>query len=458
MVRALFLRGLAVVYLIAFASLLPQVDGLIGSNGILPAHDYLDAVRSDYGVGRYALFPTLAWFSSSDTFLHAMVWAGIVMAVLLLAGIVPLPATIGLYLLYLSICTIGQEFYSFQWDSLLLEVGFAAFLVAPPGIRPSYRTPPSRVAVWVFRFLVFRLMFESGAVKLLSGDPVWRNLTALSYHYETQPLPTPVAWYAHQLPLFLQKVSVVGTFVVELVVPFLFFTTRQFRIVAAWIVIAFQLMIAVTGNYTFFNLLTILLCVFLFEVKRPERTSWNARFVAVVLVAVGFLQLLGMFGIAANSVEPFSSINFRAQTFHLVNSYGLFAVMTTSRMEIVIEGSNDGQTWQAYEFKYKPGDTKRRLPWVAPYQPRLDWQMWFAALSDFRSNPWFQQFMLRLLEGRPEVTSLLARNPFPNSPPRFIRALAYDYHFTDWAARRQTSAIWTRTLRGDYFPAVSLKQ
>src|SRR5262245_60781661 len=257
MVRSLFLRGLAVVYLIAFASLLSQVDGLIGSNGILPAHDYLDAVRSDYGAGRYALFPTLAWLSSSDAFLHAMVWAGIVMAVLLLAGMVPLPATIGLYLLYLSICTIGQEFYSFQWDSLLLEVGFAALLVAPPGIRPSYRTPPSRVAVWVFRFLIFRLMFESGAVKLLSGDPVWRNLTALSYHYETQPLPTPAAWWMHQLPLFLQKISVVGTFTVELVVPFLFFTPRRPRIIAAWTVIAFQLMIAVTGNYTFFNLLTI---------------------------------------------------------------------------------------------------------------------------------------------------------------------------------------------------------
>jgi hypothetical protein len=456
--RSVFLRGLAVIYLIAFASLLPQISGLIGSNGILPAHDYLQNLRSDYGAGAYGLFPTLAWFNSSDAFLHAMAWAGIVLAVFLFIGLIPLPAAIGLYVLYLSIDSIGQVFYSFQWDALLLEVGFAAVLLTPPGFHPSYKSPPSRLAVWVFRFLLFRLMFESGAVKLLSGDPTWRSLNALNYHYQTQPLPTPMAWYAHQLPSILQKTSVLGVFLVELIAPFFFFAPRRLRVIAAWMAIGLQSIIASTGNYAFFNLLTILLCLFLFDVKVADRAPWNARFVAVVLVAVGFLQLLTMFGIAANPPEPLRSMDFRAETFHLVNRYGLFAVMTTSRKEIVIEGSDDGENWKAYEFKYKPGDIYRRLPWVAPYQPRLDWQMWFAALSDIQANPWFQQFVVCLLEGRPEVTSLFASNPFPNRPPRFIRGVAYEYHFTDWATRWTTGVIWSRTPAADYLRAVSLRK
>jgi hypothetical protein len=456
LVRSVFLRGLAVIYLIAFASLLPQIDGLIGSNGILPAHDYLQNVHSEFGARAYTLLPTLAWLNSSDVFLHAMVWAGIVLSLLLFIGFIPLPVTIGLYVLYLSLDSVGQAFYSFQWDSLLLEVGFAAVLVAPVGFHPSYKTAPSRAAVWVFRFLLFRLMFESGVVKLASGDPTWRNLTALSYHYETQPLPTPVAWYAHQLPMLVQKISTLGVFVVELIVPFLFFAPRRLRIVGAWTTIALQLMIAVTGNYTFFNFLTMLLCVFLLDIK-VERSPWNARFVAVVLILVGVIQLFTTFGTRIILPEPFSTMEFRAEMFRLVNHYGLFANMTTSRPEIVIEGSDDGGQWKAYEFKYKPGDVTRGLRWVAPYQPRLDWQMWFAALSNFQENPWFSQLMLRLLEGRREVTSLLAVNPFPDKPPRLIRAVTYDYHFTDWTTRRKTGAIWTRTLLGDYFPVVSLR-
>jgi len=307
MPRSLFLRGLAVIYLIAFASLLPQLDGLIGSNGISPAHDFLQTLRTDYGARAYTLFPTLAWVNSSDMFLHSIVWAGIALSVLLLIGVIPLPAAIGLYVLYLSIDTVGQVFYSFQWDALLLEAGFAAVLFAPLGWRASYKSPPSRIAVWVFWFLIFRLMLESGAVKLSSGDPTWRNLTALRYHYETQPLPTPIAWYAHQLPSLFQRISVAGVFFIEFGLPFLFFTTRRLRLVAAGTIIAFQLLIAITGNYTFFNLLTILLCVPLFmDMKRVERSPWNARFVGVVLLGLGGLQLLGMFGIGASLSEPFS--------------------------------------------------------------------------------------------------------------------------------------------------------
>src|SRR5438034_6458086 len=233
MARSVFLRGLAIVYLIAFASLLPQVDGLIGSNGILPVNDYLDTIDSEYGNTGYALFPTLAWFDSSNTFLHVMIWAGMALAILLFLRIVPLVAAIGLWVLYLSLDTVGQIFFSFQWDALLLETGFAAILLTPWGLRPLYRNPPPRMAIWLFRFLIFRLTLESGAVKLLSGDPTWRSLTALNYHYETQPLPTPPAWYAHHLPALFQTISVTGVFAAEIIVPFLFLTTRRLRIAAA---------------------------------------------------------------------------------------------------------------------------------------------------------------------------------------------------------------------------------
>jgi hypothetical protein len=462
MARSVLLRGLAIVYFIAFASLLPQVNGLIGSNGILPVSDYLETIDSEYGTSGQVLFPTLAWFNSSDTFLHLLIWAGIVLAIALFAGFLPLPAAIGLYILYLSIDTAGQIFYSFQWDALLLEAGFAAILLTPWGFRPDYMKPPPRMAIWMFRFLIFRLMLESGAVKLLSGDPTWRSLTALNYHYETQPLPTPPAWYFHHLPAVVQKISVAGVFAIELIVPFLFLANRRLRRIGAGITIAFQLLLAFTGNYTFFNLLTIILCfVPLLDDGKPASAGWSHRVVSVaslVLIALGLAQLLTMFGIPRGVPEPLASIDFRAETFHIVNRYGLFAVMTTSRPEIIIEGSDDGQNWKAYEFKYKPGDVNRHLPWVAPHQPRLDWQMWFAALSNYQNNPWFPQLLRRLLEGSPEVLRLLAVNPFPTKPPRLVRATTYDYQFSDAPTRRKTGAIWTRRYLGEYFPVVSLRQ
>ena len=214
MARSLLLRGLAIVYLIAFLSILPQIDGLIGSNGILPVRNYLEAIRSEYGTMGYLYFPTFAWVNSSNPFLHVLTWGGIALSIALLIGILPLAATVGLYLLYLSIDTAGQTFFSFQWDSLLLEVGFAAILLSPLGFRPAYADPPPRSAIWLFRFLIFRLMLESGAVKLLSGDTTWRNLTALNYHYQTQPLPTPPAWYFDHLPEVFQKLSVAGVFAI----------------------------------------------------------------------------------------------------------------------------------------------------------------------------------------------------------------------------------------------------
>ena len=496
---SLFLQGLALVYFVAFISLIPQIIGLIGEHGILPARDYLETIRSEFGSNRYSIFPTLAWLNSSDAFMQAMCWSGVVLAIALLVGIAPIPVAAGLYLLYLSINTAGQAFLSFQWDALLLEAGFAAILLAPWGLWPSYTTEPPKIPRWVLRFLIFRLMLESGAVKLLSGDPTWRGLTALNFHYETQPLPTPLAWYAHKLPEAFQKFSVGAVFFVELAVPFLFLMPRRLRIIGAWITIVFQLIIAATGNYTFFNLLTIVLCIPLFDDRHfrlhkkgppaalllgkgengnvpltkgdgreaaggrshtPLSTTFCARVrvaLSLLVIAIGLFQLFTTLGLSLPLPEFLNSLDDYARAFQVVNHYGLFAVMTTSRPEIIIEGSDDGENRKSYEFPFKAGDLMGPPRWVAPFQPRLDWQMWFAALGSYRDTPWFSKLMIRLLEGSPEVVGLLAKNPFPDKPPQYVRAVTYDYHFSSFATRRSTGAWWTRQSVGPYFPPVSLR-
>jgi len=309
--------------------------------------------------------------------------------------------------------------------------------------------------VWLFRWLIFRLMFFSGVVKWSSGDPAWRDLTALSYHYETQPLPTPLAWSLYQLPIGFQKASTILVFVVELIVPFLFFAPRRVRRRAAWITIAFQLLILLSGNYTFFNFLTIFLALWLFI--EPD---WSKRGVPHRAASIGLAVFIGVVS-GLLCLELFSvdlppggaQILHAVSPLRIVNSYGLFAVMTTARPEIIVEGSNDGENWQAYEFRYKPGGLNRAPPIVAPHQPRLDWQMWFAALGTYQQNRWFVGFMMRLLQGEPTVLRLLRSNPFPNAPPEYVRARLYLYHFTHSGER----GWWTREERGAYFPVVSLK-
>jgi uncharacterized membrane protein YphA (DoxX/SURF4 family) len=319
-------------------------------------------------------------------------------------------------------------------------------------------------------------MFLSGAAKLLSGDPSWRNLSAIAFHYQTQPLPTPLAWYMHQLPLGFHRVSAIMMFIVELGMPLLIFAPRRARHFAGWCIIFLLVLILLTGNYAFFNLLALALCLFLFDdfslaqilphaaIERAKRVRriWipvSARRTLVAALALLIFVVSGSQMLHAFfqwMPAPAQSLLGIVAPFGITNSYGLFAVMTTVRPEIIVEGSDDGSTWRAYEFKYKPGDLYRRLPWVAPHQPRLDWQMWFAALSNYRQNPWFINFMARLLQGSPDVIHLLARNPVPAAPPRFVRAIVYEYRFTDIATRRQTGAIWRRELLGTYLPPISL--
>jgi predicted DCC family thiol-disulfide oxidoreductase YuxK len=477
----LFLRLLGVVYFFAFLSLATQILGLIGQNGILPAGEFLAMVGARLGPQRYWYFPTLAWLSSSDTTLQVISAGGVLGSLLLIFDIAPLPVLSLLWMLYLSLVTVGQDFLAFQWDNLLLEAGFLAVLMAPWRLWPrgSPKAPPPKVARWLLWFLLFRLMFSSGMVKLTSGDPTWRNLTALEYHYYTQPLPTPIAWYVHLAPAWFQHGSAGFMFFIELAIPFLIFAPRLWRFVGGGFLILLQLLIALTGNYAFFNLLTLALCVLLFDdaflarffpralaerlraapskSRRFSLRRWATAPLALVILAAGLLHLADLLSIEWMPSSAFQLLS-DLEPLRVVNSYGLFAVMTTSRPEIIIEGSNDGETWLDYEFKFKAGDLRRAPRWVEPFQPRLDWQMWFAALGDYRSSPWFSHLMLRLLEGSPPVLALFDRNPFPHSPPKYVRALIYDYQFTAWSERRTQGAWWHRRLLGAYFPAVTLKR
>lgn len=461
--EALFLRLLGLIYIAAFVSWIPQIVGLSGSHGIEPAAQLLNALRGERGAGAFLQLPSLFWFGISDTGLIACCVAGCIAGLLLLIRVIPRIAAIVCWLLYLSIVSVGQPFSNFQWDALLLEAGFLAFFAGAPWL------------VWAYRFLVFRLMFESGIVKLLPHDPSWLHLHALRFHFMTQPLPNPIAYYAYRAPTWLLDSMTAGTMAIELGAPFLLFCPRLLRYVGVALLMFLQLLILLTGNYAFFNLLSLALCLWglddhTFEpLARVLRTGWpkfrahttrnpTARIAVNVALAVlmffGGVELIDMFDPEFGSIAkiPISLL----APFDIVNTYGLFAVMTTTRPEIVIEGSNDQTKWLEYSFPYKPGELHRGLPFIAPYQPRLDWQMWFAALGGIQENRWAANLIFRLLTGERSVLGLLNPAPFP-TPPHYIRALLYQYQFTTPAERSRTGAVWRRQLEGVWFGPVSLR-
>ncbi|TFH22874.1 MAG: DUF393 domain-containing protein [Myxococcales bacterium] len=482
LVRWLFLRGLGVIYLIAFVSLWVQVEGLIGSEGVLPLQPWLDAVAERYGEDRVWLAPTLFWVGASDAALHVVCGLGVVASVLLVLNVMPALAVAEAWVMYLSLYTAGQTFLGFQWDVLLLETGVLGFLLAPWGVRPGVAgaAVAPRSVIWLLRFLLFKLMLLSGLVKLASQDPVWWDLTALTIHYETQPIPAWTSWYVHQLPPWFHRICCSVMFFIELVVPFLIFAPRRPRLAAFALLVALQLVIIATGNYGFFNILTILLCVSLLDDAYaaralPERLARAGR-AGGAATAPRRRRLVGALAIGTASlaifVLSFAHLAGRAygytslpagllalvretSPFHIASSYGLFASMTTERPEIILEGSRDGRSWEPYEFRWKPGEQNRRPAFVAPHQPRLDWQMWFAALGDYRRNPWLISLMRRLLEGAPPVLALLEENPFADVPPRYVRAVVYDYRFTDGETRRSTGAWWRRENPRPYAPVLS---
>ena len=461
--ECLFLRALGLVYLSAFASFWPQIEGLIGSHGVVPAGRLIESMRAQLGSSAFWYAPSLLWFNTSDSMLIGVCIFGCLFSVLLAANVVPRISAASCFALYLSISTIGQPFTSFQWDALLLEAGFLAIFAGAPWL------------VWAYRLLLFRLMFESGWVKLASHDPNWHNLHALRFHFMTQPLPNPVAYYVDRAPGALLDTATALTLAIEFGAPVLMFIPGICRKIGAGLIALLQILILLTGNYAFFNLLTLALCIWAVDPPTLARfarlTKWRftlfsqwfarvpvraaANVACMILIALGAAQLLESLDAPVPSVlsRPITL----AQPFEIVNSYGLFAIMTTSRTEIVLEGSDDQTNWVEYEFPYKPGKVTRSLPWIAPYQPRLDWQMWFAALGDYQSNSWVGGLMYRILTGEPPVLKLLRPSPFSH-PPHYMRALAYDYDFTTPSERARTGAVWKRRLLRVWFGPVSLRQ
>ena len=499
--RWFYLRLLGVVFLVAFGSLLPQVSGLVGPRGILPLGDYLTQARATMGTAAYFRLPTLGWLSTSETFLEALCVIGAVLGGLLIFGVAQRGVLALAWALYLSLVVAGQTFLSFQWDVLLLEAGLLSLLVAPRGVlprRPSVEDRPWAPGIWILRILLFKLMFLSGATKLLSLDATWWGLTALDSHYFTQPLPAWTSWYAHHLPSWIQRASVVAMFTVELVVPFLVFGPRRARVVAFAALVFFQLGIAATGNYGFFNLLTLVLCIPVLDdtlilrvLPAPLRPAfgsgsqhsqraapgrpatlerhWLGRIAPAMLVLLvvaleglslgqelrrtagrgtrklgrvgSALDWAGRHGLAwgeQNLLRPVAPL----RSF---NGYGLFRTMTTERPELVLEASGDGLDWTPIELRYKPGDLSRAPAFVQPHMPRLDWQLWFAALDPGGHAFLLDRLTRRILEGSPPVKALVSG---PVTPPRFVRIVLYRYEFTTTEERRRSGAWWKRDRLG----------
>ena len=479
--RRVFLFLLSLIYLVAFLSLWTQIEGLVGQKGILPVESFLKDVQAHRGSDRFWNWPTMFWLHAGDGFLQAICLLGVGVSLCVMAN-----WAVGLGLLvmwgfYLSLFNVAQPFLGFQWDTLLLETGFLALFLVPwrRNKGTTGEPPPSPLVLFLFRFLLFRVVFTSGLVKIISQDPTWNDLTALYYHYETQPLPTWIGWYVHQLPHGFQEFSVACVFIIQLGVVFLIFGPRRIRYIGCAVLVFHEVLILLTGNYCFFNLLTIALCLLLLDdtvfsrwlpgnwkfsgQKEKKLVSvWKKRLVTgmslgalgicIMLYAVPLLITSGnypsIYVAIANGIRP----------LHLFNSYGLFAVMTTARPEIIILGSDDRENWFPYEFKWKPGNVVNKPEFVAPHQPRLDWQMWFAALSNYERNPWLIQFMIRLLQGSRPVIELLGSNPFPDSPPKYLQALVYDYRFSDSETRNRTGSWWNRKLLRPYTPILQLPE
>jgi predicted DCC family thiol-disulfide oxidoreductase YuxK len=500
--RRWFLRTLGLVYLIASVSLWVQVDGLVGSNGMSPVSQFLPVARQQLGSDAYLLLPTLCWLDSTNTFLHLLCGGGVVLSLVLILGIAPALCLFMLFIFYLSLAIAGQVFLNFQWDVLLLEAGFLSIFLAPwqlwprdllwwPGsATPATASPISWAGLFLLKFLLFKLMLMSGIVKLTSGDDSWgwmnhsfhwSALTALNYHYWSQPLPTLFAWWADKTPEWFKHFSVAFCLAVEIVAPFFIWAPRRPRLIAAGFIIFLQAVIALTGNYCFFNLLTIALCLLLIDdavvaslcrgvfrqsvsataiQRRGYNTLSTYAAIAVIIVTLPINGWLIFSAFKPQSQPPgwLAKLYDQLEAFRIVNGYGLFRVMTKDRCEIVIEGSPDGIEWSPYEFKWKPGDLKRAPGWCAPHQPRLDWQMWFAALESPQQNPWLLGLIMRLLQGSRDVTGLLAHNPFPDKPPHYIRAMFYRYRFTTSEERRQTGAWWKREELREYLPTISQDQ
>ena len=519
--RWLFLRALGLIYFSAFFSLVFQIRGLIGPNGILPARDYLQAVAEQVGYARFWYAPSLLWFSSGSHMLMCICWMGMAAAVLLVLNFWPRGMLAICFVCFLSFVSSAGEFSGYQSDGMLLEAGFLSLFFAPGGFLPGWgmALPPVRASWLLLLYEWFRIYFESGIAKIASGDPEWRNFTAMDEYYQNGPLPTWISWYVQHFPHWFHAAMAFGTLALELALIWTAFLPRRFRIALFFIVTPWQIGIILTANYTFLNYLVLVLAVLLLDDKFLSRIvprrwrkpawenpaaaapdqekpiavdelsilksnpnkktaqangeekktkNWRASLrplgavlrigVAAVMLAWIFysttVQMVWM--IWPGTPLPTSPVAL-LDPFRIANRYGLFAVMTRGRYEIEFQGSNDGQNWIAYPFRYKPQELNKPPGIYAPYQPRFDWNLWFASLGGWRDNPLVLRTEGRLLSNDPDVLALFAANPFPQKPPKQVRAVIWQYWFTTPEEKRQHGDWWRREFLGLYAPAIQLE-
>ncbi|MFI9240716.1 lipase maturation factor family protein [Streptomyces cinnamoneus] len=461
--RLVLQRGLAALYLVAFASAALQFRALIGERGMLPVPRFT-------ALAPLRRTPSVFHFHYSDRFFAAWTWGGALLSAAVLAGgadAVPLWAAMAmwaaLWVLYLSVVNVGQTWYSFGWESLLLEAGFLAVFLG------NARTDPPVLVLWLLRWLVFRVEFGAGLIKM-RGDSCWRDLTCLYYHHETQPMPGPLSWFFHRLPRPLHRVETAANHVAQLVVPFGLFAPQPFASVAAGLIIVTQLWLVASGNFAWLNWVTIVLAFAavdgtamaeLFSLPPHAPLGGAPLWFEVLVLAATALVLTLSWWPVRNLLSSHQRMNMSFNAFHLVNTYGAFGSINRRRYEVVVEGTDEDElthatVWKEYGFKGKPGDPRRVPRQFAPYHLRLDWLMWFAGISPGYAREWFGPFVERLLTGDPATLRLLRHNPFPAAPPTHVRARLYLYRFTTWRELRETGAWWHRTLEGEYLPPIRL--
>ncbi len=496
--RWIFLRALGLIYFSAFYSLLFQIKGLIGPNGVLPAADYLQAVNAALHLQSYWTVPTLLWFGAGNGALMTLCWVGLAASLLVTLNLWPRASLLICFLCFVSFVSVARDFSGYQSDGMLLEAGFIALFFAPPGLRPGLGAgnPPSRASLFLLQWEWFRIYFESGVAKIGSGDLAWRQFTAMDDYYQNGPLPTWLGWYVQHLPHWFHASATAYTLVVELLIVWMLFLPRRFRIACFFIVTPFEISIIATANYTFLNYLVLLLGVLLLDDRflewilplrvrewirgksavaaagasgsaavAPERTSfraeWRERFTPLRRLFAGACLGLVFYSTTALLLWmfmpglPLPAAPVQAlEPFRIANSYGLFAVMTHERYEIEFQGTLDGKTWVAYPFRYKPQAINEAPGIYAPYQPRFEWNLWFASLGSWQQSRFVVWTEERLLKNEPDVLALFASNPFASAPPREVRAIKYQYWFTDLQTKRATGNWWRREEVGQYAPAL----
>ncbi|HZU41853.1 MAG TPA: lipase maturation factor family protein [Terriglobales bacterium] len=490
--RWLFLRALGIIYFSAFFSLIFQIRGEIGPDGILPAGEYLHMVARAYQGARFWYAPSLFWIASGPDMLMAVTWIGLIASILLFLNFWPRGMLVICFVCFLAFVSASSDFSSYQSDGMLLEAGFISLFFAPPGFRPglSRDHPPVRAAYFLLLWEWFRIYFESGAVKLLSHDPEWRSLTAMDEYYQNGPLPTWIGWYMQHLPHRFHVFTAGATLVLELGLVWILFLPRRWRIVLFFIVTPWEIVVILTANYCFLNYLVLSLGVLLLDdqflinitsaqwkeklrgvspqtapvldgLEEPEGEPlhpFRALKLAIASVLLSWIfyaatiQLIWMFWPVHLPMSPVVAL----EPFRIANRYGLFAVMTRGRYEIEFQGSNDGENWTPYPFRFKPQAVNQPPGLYAPYQPRFDWNLWFASLTDWREAPIVPGTEERLLTGSKDVVALFAGNPFPSAPPKQIRAVLWQYWFTSMQEKRATGNWWTRKYLGLYAPTLQL--